>query len=90
MALAFAAYVAGIEDAGVPLVVLRVRAAKPALAFIAEDRRGRIARLIQTGNRVAGRLRLAGRIFPGWLCSHGQSLPGFYSELGARDRQLCI
>ena len=90
MALALASYVAGIEDAGVPLVVLRVRAAKPALAFIAEDLRGHIARLIQTGNRIAGRLRFAGRIFPGWLCSHNESLPGFYSEPDARDRQLCI
>src|SRR5713226_3836575 len=73
-ALAFAAYVAGFERAGVPVVVLRVGVAEPALTFFAEDRRRRIARLVQTGNTFTGRLHFAGRIFPGLLCFHGRHL----------------
>jgi hypothetical protein len=60
----------------VPEVVLRVRAAKPTLTFFAEYRCRHITRLIQMGNRFARRIRLAGRAFPGLLCSHGQSLAG--------------
>jgi hypothetical protein len=86
--LAFAALIAGIDDASVPLVVLRVRAAKPAITFFAEYGRGHIARLVQTGDACAGGLWLAGRIFPDLLRFHGESLPVFYSEREARDRQV--
>ena len=87
--LAFAAFVAGFERAGVPVVVLRVGVAEPALTFFAEHSGRHIARLVQTGDTCTGRFRLAGCIFPGLLCFHGDTLgPPFYSERDSRDRQV--
>jgi hypothetical protein len=54
---AFAAFLAGLKVASVPLIILRVRRAKPAVALIAEDCSGLITRLVQVGDRFAGRLR---------------------------------
>src|SRR5260370_10522310 len=90
-ALAFAAFVAGFERAGVPVVVLRVGVAEPAPTFFAEHGCRHIARLVQTGDTFTGRFRLAGCIFPGLLRFHGDALSWlFYSERDSRDRQLPI
>src|SRR5713226_6633925 len=90
-ALAFAAFVAGFERAGVPVVVLRVGVAEPAPTFFAEHGCRHIARLVQTGDTFTGRFRLAGCIFPGLLCFHGDTLGWlFYSERDSRDRQVRI
>src|SRR5258706_11714260 len=52
----FAAFFARIQLASVPLIILRVRCAKPAIALIAEDCSGLIARLGQAGDTFTGRL----------------------------------
>src|SRR5260370_5190770 len=90
-ALAVAAFVAGFERAGVPVVVLRVGVAEPAPTFFAEHGCRHIARLVQTGDTFTRRFRLAGCMFPGLLCFHGDTLGWlFYSERDSRDRQVRI
>jgi hypothetical protein len=53
-----------------PLIVLRVRSAKPASTFVAEHRGGFIARFIEMRDGFAGGLWFLARIFPGCLCFH--------------------
>ena len=50
--LAFTAFVARLEHAGMPLIIVRVRLAEPALARFAENRGGRVARFVQAGNTL--------------------------------------
>ena len=52
-ALAFAAFLARLDPAGVPLFVLCVRGAEPALATVAEDAGGFVAGFIQQGDGFA-------------------------------------
>ena len=56
--LAFAAFFAGFDPAGVPLFVFRVRDAIPALAVIAEKNGGFVAGFIQRRNGFTGSLGL--------------------------------
>jgi len=57
-ALAFAAFFAGFDPAGVPLFILCVCDAKPALAVIAEKNGGFVAGFIQRRNGFTGSLGL--------------------------------
>lgn len=71
--LAFAAFVAGLESARVPKLVVRVRSAEPAITFLAEQRRGGVARLIQMRYTFAKRLGSLAEILFGRLCLHGRT-----------------
>src|SRR4029077_9924646 len=53
---AFAALFAGLQVTRVPQIIVRVRGAKPALATVAENGSGFIARLIQGGDAATRRL----------------------------------
>src|SRR4029077_8089517 len=53
---AFAALFAGLQVTRVPQIIVRVRGAKPALAPVAENCSGFIARLVQAGDTVTRRL----------------------------------
>jgi hypothetical protein len=68
--LAFAAFLAGFKVASVPLIILRVRGAKPSLALVAEDCSGLIARLVQVGDRFTRRLGFSIYILAGFLRFH--------------------
>ena len=57
-ALAFAAFIPEFEPADVPLVVVKVCGAEPALAAIAEGGGGFVAGFIQGRNGLAGGLGL--------------------------------
>src|SRR6266478_2606897 len=87
---ALAPYVAGFELAGMPQVILRVRGAKPALALVAEDGGGFVARLVQVGNRFARRFCFVSRIFPGRLCFHGDTRPVIVLLPGAIGSEVSI
>ncbi len=68
--LAFAAFLAGLKVASMPLVILGVRGTKPALASVAEDCSGLIARLVQSGDRFTRRLGFFVWILAGCLRFH--------------------
>src|SRR5258707_2183966 len=59
--LAFAPFLPGLKVTPVPVIILRVRGAKPALALVAEDCSGLIARLVQAGHTFTRRLRFLDR-----------------------------
>src|ERR1700726_2893014 len=67
---AFAAFFARVQLASVPLIILRVRRAKPAITLIAEDCSGLIARLVQAGDTFTGRLCFFVWIFAGRFRFH--------------------
>src|SRR6266852_4871712 len=69
-ALTFAAFLAGLQVASVPLIVLHMLSAKPALALVAEDCSGLIARLVQAGHSFTGRLCFFVRILAGRFRFH--------------------
>lgn len=78
--LAFAAFLAGLEHARMPLIIVRVDFAKPALAGIAENRRGRVAGLVHAGDTLTQRFGFRAGILFGLLCSHGSTfVRAFYS-----------
>ena len=71
LALAFAAFVARLDAASVPLLVFGVGGAEPALASIAENGSGFVAGFIQGRNALARGLNLLlARRFPCRLRSH--------------------
>jgi hypothetical protein len=47
---AFAAFVSGLDQAGMPLIVLGMRRAKPAVTLITEDCGGFVAGFVQAGD----------------------------------------
>ena len=67
---ALAAFVAWIEATGMPLVIVRVGGAKPALAAIAEDGSCLVAGFIQAGYSFAGGLRGCAGMRGRRLCFH--------------------
>jgi len=83
LALAFAAFVTEFEPASVPLIILEVHGAKPALTAIAEEGGSFVAGFVQRRNSLAyGLGSLLGR-FPCRLRFHGStSFGGLYASLG--------
>ena len=78
MRSAFAAFLTRLELASMPLIVLRVRDAKPQATLIAKNFSGLIARLVQVGNRFTRRLCLLIGMLAGLLCFHdGTPVPPF-------------
>ena len=53
-----------------PLIVVHVSRAKPAITFVAEHGGGFIAGLIEQGDGLTGRPWFLVRILPGRLCFH--------------------
>jgi hypothetical protein len=68
--LAFAAFVAGLEMASMPVIIVRVRGAEPAVASVAEDGGGFVAGLVEQGNSLAGGTYGFTRELAGRLCFH--------------------
>jgi len=67
---AFAAFVTKLHDASVPLIIFRMRGAKPPLTRIAKDFSRLIARLVQGRNGVTRRLCFYVWILAGPFCFH--------------------
>ena len=80
--LAFTAYVARLESARVPKLVVRMRSAEPALALFAEQGRGGIAGFIQMRYAFAKRLGSRAGIFFGRLCFHDNTFGDILLLLG--------
>src|SRR6266446_2162511 len=92
--LAFAAFLPGLKVTPVPVIILRVRGAKPTLALVAEDCSGLIARLVQAGHTFTRRLRFFVWILAGWLRFHDDTraailLPSGVPEQISGGRGLC-
>ncbi len=65
-----------------PVIILRVRGAKPALAFVAEDCSGFIARLVQAGDTFTRTLRFFVWILAGLLRFHGDTRAAILLPIG--------
>jgi len=80
--LAFTAFVARLESARAPKLVVRMRSAEPALALFAEQGRGGIAGFIQMRHAFAKRLGSRAGIFFGRLCLHDSTFGDILLLLG--------
>ena len=69
---ALPAYVARLESARVPKLVVHVGGAEPALAFLTEQRRGGVAGFIEMRDAFAKRFASLAGVFFGRLCFHGR------------------